>query len=318
MQKKTKQLNPNLIIPVGTYVVARKEIRNSAIKRVRPMGEVGIVIKAPADNTHSYRVRFPDGEEATLLREEFEIFKHFQRQGLTKNETILRDYNLYDCVIYRCIVGSKAYGLDEEDSDKDIRGIYLSPADMHWSLYGVPEQLENQETQECYWELQKFMVLALKANPNVLECFHTPLIEKATPLATELLSMKSIFLSKLVYQTYNGYVMSQFKKIEVSLRNKGAIRWKHAMHLIRLLLSGIKIMKEGFVLVDVGAYKGKLLAIRRGELSWEKINAWRVKLHREFEEAFLHTKLPEQPDYEKANAFLIKARRSAVSDEFGR
>jgi uncharacterized protein len=41
---------------------------------------------------------------------------------------------------------------------------------MHWSLYGVPEQLENDATQEVYWELQKFLLLSLKANPNVLEC----------------------------------------------------------------------------------------------------------------------------------------------------
>ena len=51
--------------------------------------------------------------------------------------------------------------------------------------------------------------------------------------------MRSIFLSRLIYQTYNGYVMSQFRKIEQDLRAKGAIKWKHAMHLVRLLLSGV-------------------------------------------------------------------------------
>ena len=30
---------------------------------------------------------------------------------------------------------------------------------MHWSLYGVPEQLESPGTEECYWELQKFLNL---------------------------------------------------------------------------------------------------------------------------------------------------------------
>ena len=38
----------------------------------------------------------------------------------------------------------------------------------------------------------KQLVLALKANPNVLECLYTPQVEKATPLAEELLGMKSI------------------------------------------------------------------------------------------------------------------------------
>lgn len=82
--------------------------------------------------------------------------------------------NPYERVIYRCVIGSQAYGLAGEDSDIDRRSIYLPPAD----LYGVPDQLENDATQEAYWEIQKFLVLALKANPNVLECLYTPMVER--------------------------------------------------------------------------------------------------------------------------------------------
>src|SRR5262249_16839999 len=142
-------------------------------------------------------------------------------------------------VIYRCVIGSQAYGLAEAASDVDRRGIYLPTADRHWSLTGLPEQLENHPTQEVYWELQKFLVLALKANPNVLECLDTPLIEKATAVAEELLRLREAFLSRLVYQTYNGYALSQFRKMQANLRNRGRVKWKHVMHLIRLLLAGI-------------------------------------------------------------------------------
>ena len=86
-----------------------------------------------------------------------------------------------DFGILRCIIGSRAYGLDQTGSDTDRRGIYLPPAELHWSLTGVPEQIEKPATEECYWELQKFMTLALKANPNVLECLYTPLVEWTTP-----------------------------------------------------------------------------------------------------------------------------------------
>src|ERR1041385_7896977 len=81
---------------------------------------------------------------------------------------------LFHCVIYRCVVGSRAYGLEETGSDTDRRGIYLPPAELHWSLGGVPEQLENPAGEECYWELKKFLVLALKSNPTVLECLYSP------------------------------------------------------------------------------------------------------------------------------------------------
>ena len=40
--------------------------------------------------------------------------------------------------------------------------------------------------------------------------------------------------------------------------------------------------------------------------------AWRKELHRDFERALAETRLPERPDYEAANRFLIKARREMV------
>jgi uncharacterized protein len=37
-----------------------------------------------------------------------------------------------------------------------------------------------------------------------------------------------------------------------------------------------------------------------------------LQLHKQFDEAFQQSRLPERPDYEKANNFLLKARRSVV------
>lgn len=68
---------------------------------------------------------------------------------------------------------------------------------------------------------------------------------------------------------------------------RGSIRWKHAMHLIRLLLSGITTLKEGVVPVGVAAYRERLLAIRQARLPWQEVNTWRLCLHQEFDAAFL-------------------------------
>ena len=48
-------------------------------------------------------------------------------------------------------------------------------------------------------------------------------------------------------------------------------------------------------------------------MPWEEIEAWRHQLHQELDRAYENTQLPERPDYDAANAFLIKARRSALS-----
>src|SRR5215210_7855043 len=117
---------PHLILPIGTQVVSRVELRDSRGNVICPAGAVGEVIQAPLDGTHSYRVRLPDDLAAAAA------------------DRIERE--LWDHVIYRCVIGSQAYGLAGEASDIDRRGFYLPPAELPWPLFGVPEQLENRET----------------------------------------------------------------------------------------------------------------------------------------------------------------------------
>src|SRR5688572_20518573 len=303
----------HLILSAGTRIVIRNDANRIGGGRSIAAGAVAIITDSPADAQHAYKVRCNDGAEAMLRRKEFSILKEFKGEGI---ETTARGIDFEDWksfIIYRCVVGSQAFGLSGDDSDVDRRGIYLPPAQLHWSHYGVPEQIENNDTQEAYWELQKFLVMALKANPNILECLHTPLIEHATPLAQELLTHRKVFLSKLIYQTYNGYVMSQFKKLEQDLRARGEIKWKHAMHLIRLLLSGIAALREGELRVRLDEHRDALLQIKSAQQSWSDVNAWRLSLHKQFDQAFASTKLPERPDYQWANQFLLKARKSVLT-----
>jgi predicted nucleotidyltransferase len=290
----------HLVIPAGTKVLTR------------PRGRVGVVTHAPATPEHGYRVRFPEGPEETFRRADLTIFKHAQAElPAGPNPAALHRF-----VIYRCVVGSTAYGLSQAGSDVDRRGFYLPPADLEWSLAGVPEQLETDQ-EECYWEIGKFIRLALKANPTVLECLYSPLVETCSPLAQELIDMRQIFLSRYVHRTYNAYVLSQFKKLEQDLRNQGRIRWKHVMHLIRLLLSGVAVLEHGLVPLRVDAYRDRLLAIRRGEVPWSEVEQWRLELHRTLDAALETTELPEHPDYDRANQFLLRARHIAASQGYG-
>ena len=294
------------LLPLGTRVVTRSTLHTPAGTVLQPAGALGVVVQVPADPQHAYRVQFPGGYEHSLLRRQLSLYREHQ-DLLAPGET-----DWWPQVQLRVVVGSQAFGLDTDTSDIDRRGFYLPTAEQHWSLWGVPEQLENDETQEVYWELQKFLTLALKANPNVLEVLSSPLVEHATPLAQELLDMRGAFLSTLVYQTYNGYVLSQFKRLEADLRNHGEIRWKHAMHLLRLLLSGITVLEQGEVLVHVGEYRETLLAVKRGELAWDELNRWRLALHRQFDAAVVHSRLPDRPDYARVNAYLIRARTAQL------
>jgi predicted nucleotidyltransferase len=215
-------------------------------------------------------------------------------------------------IILRSVVGSRAYGLASDGSDTDRRGVFLPPAALHWSLDGVPDRLVDPVTQDCYWELKPFLLLALKATPVVLETLYTPLVEHATPLARELIEMRSCFLSKLAHESYQAQADAQLKRLGQDLRKAGEPKWKAAMHLLRGLLAGIAVLRDGVVPLDVGKHRDRLLAVRDGRLTWKEFHAWRAVLLEEFEAAYAGTTLPDLPDQARVEAFLLRARRCMV------
>ena len=300
-------------LSIGTRVVTRAARTAGALGPGVPAGAVGVVLRAPYDLSHRYRVRFADGAEASYESDEIVPLRAFQDEAMA-GAAPLEAHDLSRFVILRVIVGSRAYGLDHEASDTDRRGCYLPSAEQHWSLFGVPEQIEDEVQQEVYWELQKFLQLALKANPSVLECLWSPLIESATDLGRELIAMRRVFLSKLVFQTYSGYVTSQFRKLERDVRLREEAKPKHAMHLIRLLIAGTGLLEQGDLTVRApDAELARLIEVRDGRVPWYALNAWRLELQARFATAFERTSLPDHPDYAAVNAFLLRARRSAVT-----
>ena len=57
---------PTLIFSVGTQVVALKDVIGGSGRVLHPRGAVGVVIRAPRDLDHAYRVRVLDGAEVNV------------------------------------------------------------------------------------------------------------------------------------------------------------------------------------------------------------------------------------------------------------
>lgn len=214
--------------------------------------------------------------------------------------------------VYAAVVGSRAYGLDVDGSDTDTRGVYVAPTRAFWSLAKPPQHAEGPDTEWFSWEVERFCELALKANPNLLEVLHSPMVVTSTELGDELVALRTAFVSQLVYQTYSGYVLSQFKKIEADLRRDGVPRWKHVMHLLRLLLAARTLLRTGELLVHVGPYRERLLAIRKGEYPWAEVESWRTGLHAELDAALDDTPLPPGPDVDRVDAWLRSVRERSL------
>jgi uncharacterized protein len=297
-------------LPIGTQVVTRVAVtaHDCSVRGTGSVGSVVAQIRAEGAGEPSYTVQFPDGGRADYGRDD--LIVRAEAQWAPPHTAT----DLWSRVILSSVIGSQAYGLATDTSDVDRRGAYLAPAALDWSLRGAPEQLQDEDRQACFWELKKLLTLALKANPNALECLYSPLVEHVTPVGEDLLAIRSAFLSKVIYATYNGYALSQFKKMDADRRVRGEVNWKHAMHLLRALMAGIAALRDGHLPLDVGEHRDRLLAIRRGVVPWADVERWRLSLHGEFDRAVASTSLPDRPDYATVERFLISARQRAARE----
>ncbi|MEV7419082.1 nucleotidyltransferase domain-containing protein [Streptomyces sp. NPDC089919] len=222
-------------------------------------------------------------------------------------EALVRDHT-----IYACVTGSRAFGLATEGSDTDRRGVFLAPTPLFWRFEKPPTHVEGPLDEQFSWELERFCELALRANPNILECLHSPIVERLTPVGEELLALRGAFLSRHAHVSFSRYAAGQRAKLDQDVRTHGAPRWKHAMHLLRLLLSCRDLLRTGRLSVDATPYREQLLAVRRGELGWAEVDAWMARLSAETEEAAAGTPLPAEPDRAAVEDFLVRTRRAAA------
>jgi len=133
------------------------------------------------------------------------------------NPTIGKDSKIPDLgngntIIYGCIVGSHAYGTNVEGSDIDKKWIYIQSS-IDFFINGYRPQIEISKDEVCY-ELSRFLELALKANPTILELFFSPddCILYKHPVFNKLLHMRKQFLTKQCRYSFGGYALAQIEK----------------------------------------------------------------------------------------------------------
>ncbi|TJZ43441.1 nucleotidyltransferase [Streptomyces piniterrae] len=214
--------------------------------------------------------------------------------------------------VYACVMGSRAFGLATESSDTDRRGVYLAPTALFWRFEKPPTHVEGPREEEFSWELERFCELALRVNPNILECLHSPLVERVDDTGRELLALRGAFLSRRVHRTFSGYATGQLRQLQADVRQRGAPRWKHAMHLLRVLAASRDLLRTGTLTLDVGEAREELLAVKRGEVAWDVVERRMARLSEEADAAVSGSPLPAEPDRARVSDFLFRARSAAL------
>lgn len=164
-----------------------------------------------------------------------------------------------DGVVLEGVVGSRAYGLDNEVSDESRIGIFLAPSEEFLGLDAVSETVKNPWSDEVLHEAGKFCRLALKVNPTVTELLWLDEHLIRTDVGYQLITLRSAFLSAPYCRSaYLGYAQSQFAKLKdrgngsfsSDLRSRTA---KHARHLARLLTCGFGLWSTGKLQIRLDA-----------------------------------------------------------------
>lgn len=211
-------------------------------------------------------------------------------------------------IILEGVTGSRAYGLDTEASDTDLKGVHVIPLKTYLGISQPDDTVSTTDPDVVYHELGKFCRLAAQGNPTVLE---TLWLDEYTHLALdggELMFHRDMFLSDRIRKTYGGYAISQVEK----LKRRGdfgsdlkARYSKHVRHCFRLLIQGAELLETGEIRV-------KLTPEERGLLFWLGEQSIEVVCDR-FEVAFaafdaIPSHLPDEPDYDRINGVIAAIR----------
>ncbi len=118
-------------------------------------------------------------------------------------------------IIFECLAGSHAYGMNTPDSDEDYRGVAIPPLAYKFGLKRF-EQFESGKEDRTIFDINKFISLAVQNNPNILELLFISedCIKKTTSFWDSLIKERTLFLSKRCRNTYTGYAFAQLKRIK--------------------------------------------------------------------------------------------------------
>ncbi len=120
---------------------------------------------------------------------------------------------LRPCVVLEATVGSRAWGLADEGSDTDLRGVFALPFSWTSGLVDPPHALASADGSATYWEHRKAIHQALRADPNTLELLFVPTARAVDPIGEWLLEARDAFVSADLFGSFGRYAVSQLGKL---------------------------------------------------------------------------------------------------------
>ncbi len=248
-------------------------------------------------------------------------------------------------VMYETIMGSMAYGVSSDSSDRDVYGFCIPPKDdIFPHLAGeIPgfgtERPRFEQFQQAHirdqnagagkgmeydisiYGIVKYFSLCMENNPNMIDSLCTPqeCVVHITRVGTMVREKRHWFLHKGAWPKFKGYAYAQLRKARsknpIGKRKETVEQFgydvKYAYHIVRLLDECEQILTQGNI--DLRRNREQLKAIRRGDMSLEEIERWAADKELQLEKAYHQTTLPDTPDQERLKQLLL----DCLEDHYG-
>jgi uncharacterized protein len=229
--------------------------------------------------------------------------------------------------VFVTVSGAHLYGFASVDSDLDLRASHLLPAHEVVGLRTGPETISTDtwrdgvELDVVSHDLLKFARMLTTRNGYVLEQLLSPLVVATSPLHKQLIDLAPGLITRHHAHHYLGFAATQ----ERLFAKTGEL--KPALYTLRVLHTGIHLMRTGSVVADLGAlsslpYVPELIAMKRTAehatfppALRERVEHDAARLRTELEAARDASSLPEHADPDAVEALhrlVVDARLTGL------
>jgi len=241
-------------------------------------------------------------------------------------------------MMYETLMGSVAYGVSGDTSDRDVYGFAIPPREHLFphlageiAGFGRPHpRFENFQVHHvrdpdalagkgCEYDfsiygIPRFFTLCMECNPNMIDSLFTPqdCVLHLTRVGSLVRERRQLFLHKGVWTRFKAYAYAQLHKLRTKnpegkrqqLVEQFGFDVKYAYHVVRLLYECEQLLQ--FADMDLRRDREHLKAIRRGEVSEADLRAWAASKETQLEALVSRSPLPDQPDEPAIRRLLLE------------
>ncbi len=154
-------------------------------------------------------------------------------------------------VAFATVSGAHLYGFASVDSDVDLRVVHILPATEVVGLRLGPQTIQRADVRDgveldlVSHDVGPFVRMLSRPNGAVLEQVMSPLVVRTGPLHAELVGLVPGCLTRRHVRHYLGFATGQWHLFG----RTGEL--KPALYTLRVLLSGIALLRDGVVEADL-------------------------------------------------------------------